>query len=462
MAKKIRCIIGWGCGVIRRMSWPARIGAVVAPMALFTFAAVEITGQSWFCNSCHVMNEHYESWQASSHSEIACLKCHTEPGVMNYARAKINGLAQTVDCLVGRVGTKANGYVPDASCLRSGCHDAEKLIETPVEFGSVKFTHAKHINQIVSGIKIECGTCHSHFEGNEHFNVNSDVCFTCHFLTKTSTGKRLVQTDCRSCHEVPDKVIQRGMVNVNHAEFVSYDVSCDNSCHKGQIENHSRVDENSCLMCHSFRATAHPMDSTSLHALHSGSHQKVECFACHGKVAHARTESGSVTAMMQCTNCHSDTHSIQGGIYTAEHHPQGTDDNRVLGPMYLTHVACTDCHVGAEPIKTGGIASIGKVARALPEACDKCHEKGTGDKYVPFWQNQIKKLHSQVTSRLGSLRARFEAQADGGKKEELARRIAEVQTLLDTVAADGSWGVHNLKYTEALLMKAGDIINQAQ
>ncbi len=38
----------------------------------------------------------------------------------------------------------------------------------------------------------------------------------------------------------------------------------------------------------------------------------------------------------------------------------------------------------------------------------------------------------------------------------------QVQTLLDTVAADGSWGVHNLKYTEAILLKANDIINQSQ
>jgi nitrate/TMAO reductase-like tetraheme cytochrome c subunit len=443
------------------MSWPARIGAMVVLMALFTFAAVEVTGQPGFCNSCHIMNEFYDSWQTSSHGEIDCLKCHTEPGLVNYARAKINGLAQTVDCIVGRVGTKPNGYVPDASCLRSGCHDAAKLVAEPVDFGSVKFTHAKHIAQTVDGIRIECGTCHNHFEGDEHFNVNTDVCYTCHFLKQSSTGKRLVQTDCRSCHETPDKVIERGMVSVNHAEFVSYQVNCDDSCHKGQIEQDSRVDENTCLMCHTFTAAAEPMDAARLHELHGGSHQKVECFACHGKVAHARTTGGSLAAMMQCTNCHSDTHNIQGGIYGAEHHPRGTDDSRVLGPMYLTHVACADCHIGVEPIKTEGIASIGKVARAAPEACDKCHEKGTGARYIPFWQDQTRKLHAQVRAKLDSLRTRLEMQVDDTKKEEMAGRIAEVRALLDTVAADGSWGVHNLKYTEALLMKANDIINQA-
>ncbi len=462
MAQKKFNIIAIAWRFIKRMSWPARIGALILLMAIFTFAAVEVTGQPWFCNSCHVMNEYYDSWQASSHREIDCLKCHTEPGAINYARAKINGLAQTVDCLVGRVGTKANGYVPDASCLRSGCHENQALVQKQLQFASVKFTHAGHVDQTVNGVKIECTTCHNHFEGDEHFSVDANVCFTCHFLKQPSTGKRIVQTDCRSCHEVPDKVIKRGMVEVNHAEFVSYRVNCDDSCHKGQIELESRVDENTCLMCHNFTASRRPTDSVQLHELHGGSHRKVECFACHGKIPHARTEGDSVAAMMQCTNCHSDTHAVQSGIYAAGSHPQGGDENRVLGPMYLTHVACADCHVEPKPVAARGIQSIGKVARATAEACDKCHEPGTGAKFIPFWQGQIKKLHAQVQSKLGSLQTRFELQPDGADKDQLAARIAEARMLLDTVQADGSWGVHNLKYTEALLMKANEIINDAR
>ena len=339
--------------IVKGTTWPVRIGAVLVLMGAFTFAAVEITGQSWFCNSCHVMNEHSDSWQASSHSEVPCLKCHTQPGVINYAKAKINGLAQTVDCLVGRVGTKPNGYVPDAACLRSGCQDVDYLLAAgDVTFGSAKFTHAKHVGQTVDGIKIECGTCHSHYQGDEHFSVNAEVCFTCHFLTDPSAGKRFVPTGCRNCHDVPDKVIERGMVKVNHAEFVSYQANCEDSCHKAQIEIHSPVDGHTCLMCHSFTLADKAMDSAELHTLHGGSHEKVECFACHGnpgREAHARTGSASVEAMMQCANCHSDTHPIQGDIYTAESHPQGGDNNRILGPMYLTHVACSDCHTAAEP-----------------------------------------------------------------------------------------------------------------
>ena len=463
MASRIFCIVGWGWSLVRRVIWPVRIGALIVLMSAFAFTTVHVTSQPWFCNSCHIMNEFYDSWQASAHGEIDCLKCHTEPGLVNYARAKINGFAQTVDCLVGRVGTKPSAYVADASCLRSGCHDMAKLIDKPLQFGSAEFSHAGHVDRTVNGIRIDCTTCHSSFEGEEHFSVNANVCFTCHFLKDSSTGKHIVQTDCRSCHEVPDKIIEVGMISINHADFASYRVACADSCHRGRIEQASRVDDNSCLMCHNLTADRDRIDSVRLHELHASSHHnKVECFACHGVVAHAPQDAGSISGMMQCTNCHSDMHSIQGRIYGADSHPGGMDSSRILGPMYLTHVACADCHVAAEPVKTRGMTGLGKVARATADACDNCHAEGTGSKFIPFWQGQIRKLHGQVAAKLASLRVRAEVATDDTKKRAMAGRITEAQELLDKVEADGSWGVHNFKYTEALLLKANDVIDGAR
>ena len=34
--------------------------------------------------------------------------------------------------------------------------------------------------------------------------------------------------------------------------------------------------------------------------------------------------------------------------------------------------------------------------------------------------------------------------------------------LLDAVVADGSWGVHNLKYTEAMLINANEIVSNTE
>ena len=113
-------------------------------------------------------------------------------------------------------------------------------------------------------------------------------------------------------------------------------------------------------------------------------------------------------------------------------------------------------HIG---LQAEGLSSIGTVARAVPRACDNCHEPGTGDRYVPFWQGQIKSLYGRVEEglkRLKDLRNTGGYQID---EAELDRQIGQVEAVLSSVKSDGSWGVHNLKYTEAMLLTAIETIN---
>jgi nitrate/TMAO reductase-like tetraheme cytochrome c subunit len=440
--------------VLGQMKWWAKLALVIVAACFFAGSAIVVTGQPGFCDSCHIMNSYYASWQDSKHSEVNCLDCHLQPGFAGYAKGKINGLAQAVDCMVGRIGTKPNATVMDTSCLRSECHNTEELVSKEIDYKTMKFNHKNHIAKVIDGIQVSCGTCHSHFEGDEHFDVNTGVCFTCHFLRAQESNTRLVQTDCRSCHEVPDKTIERGLVKINHAEFVSYEASCDESCHKKQIEQVSQITDSVCLNCHDF-SKEHATETEELHASHTGG-EKVECFACHAQVSHARTETFSVTGMMDCRSCHSDTHDVQLRVYTADEHTMEAKGGRILSPMFLTHVECTGCHIEQAEISPGSINSIGKVARAVPQACDKCHEQGTGQRYIPFWQQKIKKLYGQVNRRVEKL----ETKAQLGSDEETAMKIRETRSLLESVRSDGSWGVHNLKYTEAILLKANEIATE--
>jgi len=327
----------------------------------------------------------------------------------------------------------------------------------PIDYNGVKFTHENHINAVVDGLSITCGTCHSHFEGKAHFTVNNNACYACHFLGKGTENGPLVQTDCRSCHELPDQVINRGFVRIDHKEFVSYEASCEDSCHRREVKQTSRVEETVCLDCHSFRLEP-DVNSVELHASHSNG-EKVECFACHGKVPHGQARVESISAMMDCTNCHSNTHQVQRTIYSTEHPTQPHAADRVLSPMFLTHVECTGCHIEKTARNAGTLDSFGTVARAVPRACDKCHEDGTGQKYVPYWQNRIKSLYEQVERRANELDELAKAQADPSQAQELRRRTQEARTILDSVRYDGSWGVHNFKYTETLLLEADRIVS---
>ncbi|NIA16730.1 MAG: hypothetical protein GWO86_00100 [Planctomycetes bacterium] len=180
--KYIKKILVTAINIFRELKLSVKILLAVTAVVFFMGISIVATGQPGFCNSCHIMNRYYSSWEKSSHSEVECLECHLTPGVMGLIKGKINGLSQAIDCIVGRVGTKPNAVVEDVSCLRAPCHSTEKLVSAETDFRGIRFEHKKHIARNVDGVKISCTTCHSHFEGNEHFEVESETCFTCHFL----------------------------------------------------------------------------------------------------------------------------------------------------------------------------------------------------------------------------------------------------------------------------------------
>jgi len=452
MAKRLRALFSSAIHLVGRMRWWARIAVVVAIFAVMTGGAIIVTGQTGFCNSCHIMNDYYASWQKSGHAEVNCLDCHLQPGFGGYVMGKVNGLAQAVDCAVGRVGTKPSATVTDASCLRSECHSTAELTDDALVYNGIKFTHNKHIDAVVGGMKVTCGTCHSHFEGNEHFSVSHNACFACHFLGGDTADSRLVQTDCQSCHEVPSEVIRRGFVSIDHREFVSYQASCEESCHKREVAQSSQVEDTVCLNCHDFSMEA-DVNSVELHASHTHG-EKIECFSCHGEVLHGQTRVASVSAMMDCQSCHSDTHQVQQTLYTTQFPTGPHEEDRVLSPMFLTHVECTGCHIERAARTTGALDSFGTVARAVPAACDNCHEPGTGQKYVPYWQDRIKTVYERVNGNVTEFEALARAQSDASRAEDYLRRAQQARSILDSIAADGSWGVHNFKYTETLLLEA--------
>ncbi len=71
-------------------------------------------------------------------------------------------------------------------------------------------------------------------------------------------------------------------------------------------------------------------------------------------------------------------------------------------------------------------------------------------------------MHGQVNNRLKKTMDSISYEADENKAKELKEKTTQAKELVDSVEADGSWGVHNFKYTESILLKANEIINAAQ
>jgi len=245
--------------------------------------------------------------------------------------------------------------------------------------------------------------------------------------------------------------------------LIEYEVTCELSCHKKQLSIDIEIKDTICLMCHDYRDTKEAT-SEEMHQLHCEGH-KVECFACHGDVDHQShfvEDTFSMSLLPDCQGCHSNTHEAQRVIYSAQEDMGHVGITNILSPMFLTHVECNGCHIQKTTERTGVFDSLGTVATATPEACDSCHEPGTGDEYIPFWQDQIKKLYEQVRLRVDRLEAKVLHESDPKLAEGMIEQVTWAREILNAVVADGSWGVHNLKYTEMMLLKAKDIVSEME
>ena len=96
-----------------------------------------LTNDPAACANCHVMQEHYDGWVASSHRSVAtCNDCHTPPGFLaKYATKASNGFWHSFAFTTGRfpepLRIKARNHeVTEQACRK--CHqDIVIAIEGP-------------------------------------------------------------------------------------------------------------------------------------------------------------------------------------------------------------------------------------------------------------------------------------------------------------------------------------------
>jgi len=436
--------------------WPASTAKKIAVLLVFVLLAssggfIAVSEQTGFCNSCHIMHPYYTSWQQSRHSEVNCLECHVRPGVSGIVRAKLNGLAQAVDCSLGRVHPKPNAMVEDVSCLRDGCHTKESLLSAPVTQADQKhkFSHRGHMDAQLGSIRLLCTTCHSRFEGQEHFRVNTQNCFICHFLKVKTSPVPLVETKCQDCHNVPATVVKQGRAEIDHQKFTDSQLSCEQLCHNKQMDPNTRVADTRCLDCHEFRNRGQ-YSASDLHAMHSGK-DKVECLACHETTEHGKSpidghhtslkcdtchhvpfegarlaEIESIRLPAGCTLCHSDPHAGQftgacqrchsehgwNGRWLASSH--GSDSSFPLRGKHA-NVRCDQCHripENGRRLADAQFVGLGRDCRSchadphagqMSSACESCHtETGWTGNNLAFSHDQrtsfpLDKVHSTVS-----------------------------------------------------------------
>jgi cytochrome c nitrite reductase small subunit len=146
-----------------------------------------------FCNSCHVMNMRFVSWQRSSHGDVATrIECHSEPGWWGEVKAHIDG-ARDLYVMVSRekTGPLIRAEVSEASCLR--CHPMDQL---PDIVHHHRVLHAKHMAR-----ELRCVDCHAGLVPGDLYGSRPrpvmQRCVDCH------ARRRPLLVSCQSCHVQP-------------------------------------------------------------------------------------------------------------------------------------------------------------------------------------------------------------------------------------------------------------------
>lgn len=463
-----------------RHPWRWMLGGAVGFIA-FSVINVKATSHSSFCKSCHLMKSYHATWQDDAHKKVECIKCHIAPGLGNTIHAKMDGFGQLVNEVLGRSATRPAAHVSDLACTRAGCHiegelDANDEARRERTGRPYLFSHEKHLGTEHLGIKIHCTTCHSYVRGEVHFEINTNACLSCHLLESGGDGATLhasgtagrpawrdgsrqegllaaqvpaglpqASGECHTCHEPPPEPIRYNGVTIDHSEYLEYGAACG-SCHQGVTAKPSAVEDSRCLSCHGF-GMERALPVAELHKVHIEGKHKVQCFNCHGLIVHGSQVQGASLAELECGACHDGSHGLQRMAYQHHEASEPSLSHATVSPMFLAHVACTSCHVEPDASRTSPLSGA-TVARASPEACDTCHRSGLGERTVSLWQRSTRELYESVEQIMPPASRRSAA------TPEAARLLDEAERVLELVRMDGSWGVHNPRYTQELLEEA--------
>ena len=352
---------------MRMFFWQALalVAACVMLLVAVTGTAGWYTSRSQFCNSCHIMEPYYVSWQESSHKDVSCIKCHFPPGLGEKMRGKVLGLVQLAKYVTQTQGPRPTAEISDASCLRSGCHET-RLLSGRVDYNGIAFDHAKHLpqdeNELTRGMHLRCTSCHSQIVQGKHMTVTESTCNLCHFKDlpfNQGLGA------CTRCHQIPDTEYDLGG-GVRFHHDLAFENGVDfASCHADLIRGNGEVPAERCSVCHNREDDLLRLkDKEFLHKKHVTEH-KVECMMCHLTLTHALDAQKIETAVSQCAACHPNEHHTQvamlegSGAKLIPPHPSN---------MAAARLACFTCHQDKQVSvdRNGLVESLTRYLRRLP------------------------------------------------------------------------------------------------
>ncbi len=451
------------------------------------YGAVHHTAQPEFCNTCHIMEPYFKSWQNSKHKDVACIECHYEPGAVETLEGKFKALSQLAKYVTQTQGTKPWAEVSDQSCMRSGCHSV-RMLDGPVQFGRISFDHRQHLLESRRGRRLRCTSCHSQIVQGEHVSVTSSVCITCHFMPGKDGTVPEKTSNCMTCHGPPTEPIPVEGRPFVHADYVDRNVGC-RECHNPVVEGNGQVRKERCNSCHAETGRIERIGETEfMHEKHVTEH-KVECFQCHDEIRHGLLplKKPEATKKEGCGVCHAAAHDAASLVFAGTG-AVGVEDKP--SRMYQTRVVCEACHTGRSGFLSpnGELADFSHAATAAPDDskgatkpsaiadahssshahasqvaaagnvdCIHCHGT-TYDGLAGQWQAAV----GEQLDRLKPMLVELESKVPADPANPAHAAFDDAQKNLALIALDGSRGVHNPSYAIAALRVTAERIDGAR
>ena len=414
------------------------LGAWLVLLVLMTGGAAWYTSRPVFCNSCHIMEPYYKSWQASSHKNVTCVQCHFPPSIGGEVRGKLLGLVQLLKYVTASNGPRPTAEIPDESCLRSGCHET-RLLSGHVDFHGINFDHTPHLQTGRRGKTLRCTSCHSQIVQGSHMTVTTTTCFLCHFKDQPFNQQL---SACTHCHQIPQQPFYLGggkKFAFKHDLALQNGVDCKN-CHSDLIRGNGDVPRERCLSCHNREGDlARINDHEFMHQKHVTEH-KVDCIQCHTPILHTLNPHKLQDATADCQSCHPRHHQEQiallegrGAIFPT---PAGANTAPQANRMVDVRISCPTCHKIKEISSTGTEIVLGST-----EICATCH--------TPAEVKESMGNHAKLQQALPVLQATL-AKVEGALKQQgdhppaLRTEVKDLRHDLDLLVRGND--IHNMHY----------------
>jgi nitrate/TMAO reductase-like tetraheme cytochrome c subunit len=413
-------------------------GIIAAGIVLF--GMVEVTSTPTFCSSCHYMQPYIDAWQTSSHKDVTCIKCHFPPGIMSKIEGKFTAIAMVANYATGVYKRgKPHADIPDASCLRSGCHSKELLRDSLSFKGRINFGHSAHLTGLRNGKQLRCTSCHSQIVQGEHIVVTESTCFLCHFKEPVDIPKL---NNCSTCHRAPVTSVETPDVEYDHTSILERNIKCE-SCHGDMHNGTGAAPIERCSTCHADTKVNEVFNRPdSLHQLHITQH-KIECLACHMPIQH-KSVARSEHIVPQCESCHQNTHVAQLDLFTGkgaigfEAHPN---------PMFESGLNCQACHVYHSELN--GIGDFGVNNTANYNSCEVCHGEGY-NRILNQWQKQMAVKMDAIEKSIRIIETHIDKPGLSEKqKSSIAEKMSQAKHNFGMVKSGNV--IHNISFSDKLL-----------